>query len=132
MKGRRPPEPRVAPVLLAAGVVLVAINLRPAAASIGPVLNRIQAETGLSSGWAGALTTLPVLCFGLLAPLAPVLARRLGVHTSIAVAMIVLVTGLLLRLIPGVGFLFLGTAVAGAAIAIGNVLLPVVVRRDFP
>ncbi|HWE08198.1 MAG TPA: MFS transporter [Solirubrobacteraceae bacterium] len=132
MKDRRPLQPRLSPVLLAAGVVLVAINLRPAAAGIGPVLNRIQADTGLSSGWAGALTTLPVLCFGLLAPLSPLLARRLGVHTSIAVAMVALVAGMLLRLIPGVGFLFLGTAVAGAAIATGNVLVPVVVRRDFP
>lgn len=112
--------------------MLVAINLRPAAASIGPVLHRIQSDTGLSSGWAGALTTLPVLCFGLLAPLAPVLARRLGVHTSIAAAMCVLVAGMLVRLVSGVGFLFAGTALAGAAIATGNVLLPVVVRRDFP
>jgi MFS transporter, CP family, cyanate transporter len=127
----RPSHPRLSLVLLA-GVVLVAINLRPAAASVGPVLNRIEADTGLSSGWAGALATLPVLCFGLLAPLAPLLARRLGVHTSIAVSLIVLVGGMLLRLVPGVGFLFLGTAVAGAAIATGNVLLPVVVRRDFP
>ena len=132
MDENRPSHPRVAPALLAAGVVLVAINLRPAAASIGPVLNRIQADTGLSSGWAGALTTLPVLCFGLLAPLSPMLARRLGVHTSIAAALIVLVAGMLLRLVPGVGFLFLGTAIAGAGIATGNVLLPVVVRRDFP
>jgi MFS transporter, CP family, cyanate transporter len=128
----RLPHPRLAPALLAAGVVLVAINLRPAAASIGPVLNRIQADTGLSSGAAGALATLPVLCFGLLAPVAPVLARRLGVHTSIAAALVVLVAGMLLRLVPGVGFLFLGTAIAGSAIAVGNVLLPVVVRRDFP
>jgi MFS transporter, CP family, cyanate transporter len=127
----RLPHPRLAPALLAAGVVLVAINLRPAAASIGPVLNRIQADTGLSSGWAGALTTLPVLCFGLLAPLSPVLARRLGIHTSIAAALVVLVAGMLLRLVPGVGFLFAGTAIAGAAIATGNVLLPVLVRRDF-
>ncbi len=131
VNNHRLPLPRLSPVLLA-GVVLVAINLRPAAASIGPVLNRIQADTGLSSGWAGALATLPVLCFGLLAPLAPLLARRLGVHTSIAASLIVLVGGMLLRLVPGVGFLFLGTAVAGAAIATGNVLLPVVVRRDFP
>jgi CP family cyanate transporter-like MFS transporter len=132
MKGERLLQPRLSPALLAAGVVLVAINLRPAAASIGPVLNRIQADTGLSSGWAGALTTLPVLCFGLLAPLSPLLARRLGVHTSIAVAMIAVVAGMLLRLIPGVWFLFVGTALAGAAIAVGNVLLPVIVRRDFP
>jgi CP family cyanate transporter-like MFS transporter len=132
VEGHQSTQSRVSPVLLAAGVVLVAVNLRPAAASIGPVLNRIQADTGLSSGWAGALTTLPVLCFGLLAPLSPVLARRLGVHTSIAAALITLTAGMLLRLIPGVGFLFLGTAIAGAAIAIGNVLVPVVVRRDFP
>jgi len=112
--------------------VLVAINLRPAAASVGPLLDRIESATGLSSGWAGALTTLPVLCFGLLAPLAPLLARRVGMHTTIAAAMAALVAGMLLRLVPGVGFLFLGTAVAGAAIAIGNVLVPVVVRRDFP
>jgi MFS transporter, CP family, cyanate transporter len=111
--------------------MLVAINLRPAAASIGPVLNRIQAGTGLSSGWAGALATLPVLCFGLLAPLAPVLSQRLGVRTSIAFAMYVLLAGMLMRLIPGAGYLFLGTALAGAAIAIANVLVPVLVRRDF-
>ena len=129
---RSPGRPSLSPALLAGGVVLVAINLRPAAASIGPVLDRIQADTGLSSGWAGALATLPVLCFGLMAPLAPPLARRLGVHTAVAVALVTLVAGMLVRLVPGVGFLFLGTAVAGTAIATGNVLLPVIVRRDFP
>jgi MFS transporter, CP family, cyanate transporter len=123
---------RPSPPIIAAGVMLVAINLRPAAASLGPLVHRIEADTGLSSGWTGALTTLPVLCFGLLAPLAPVLARRLGVPASISVAMIALLAGLVVRLVPGVGFLFLGTAVAGSAIAIGNVLMPVLVRRDFP
>lgn len=111
--------------------MLVAINLRPAAASIGPVIHRIEAETGLSSGWAGVLVTLPVLCFGLLAPLAPALARRLTIPATIAVAMIALMAGMLVRLIPGVGFLFFGTVVAGAAIAIGNVLVPVLIRKDF-
>jgi MFS transporter, CP family, cyanate transporter len=124
-------DARLRSVLLAGGVVLVAINLRPAAAAIGPVLNRIQSDTGLSSGWAGALTTLPVLCFGLLAPLAPLLARRLGLRAALAGAMCLLLVGTLLRLVPGVGLLFLGTALAGAGIAIGNVLLPVLVRRDF-
>ena len=124
-------DARLRSAALAGGVVLIAINLRPAAAAIGPVLDRIQSDTGLSSGWAGALTTLPVLCFGLLAPLGPVLARRLGLRTSLAGAMFVLLAGMLLRLIPGVGLLFAGTALAGAAIATGNVLLPVLVRRDF-
>jgi MFS transporter, CP family, cyanate transporter len=123
---------RLSPLLLGAGVILVAINLRPAAASIGPVLNRIQVDSGLSSGWAGALATLPVLCFGLVAPLAPVLARRFGLHAAIAGAMCALLAGMVVRLIAGVGLLFLGTALAGAAIATGNVLVPVLVRRDFP
>jgi CP family cyanate transporter-like MFS transporter len=124
-------DARLRSAMLAGGMVLVAINLRPAAAAVGPVLNRIQSDTGLSSGWTGVLTTLPVLCFGLLAPLAPVLARRLGVQTALAGAMFLLLAGMLLRLIPGVGLLFLGTALAGTAIAVGNVLLPVLVRRDF-
>lgn len=132
MEAQRTGRPSLSPALLTGGVILVAINLRPAAASIGPVLDRIQSDTGLSSGWAGALATLPVLCFGLLAPLAPPLARRVGVHTAIAVAMVALMAGMLLRLVPGDVFLFLGTALAGAAIATANVLLPVIVRRDFP
>jgi CP family cyanate transporter-like MFS transporter len=131
MDRERSTQTRLSTVLLAAGVILVAVNLRPAAASIGPVLDRIESDTGLSSGWAGALATLPVLCFGLLAPLAPLLSRRFGVRTSIAGAICVLLAGMLMRLIPGVGFLFLGTALAGAAIATSNVLVPVLVRRDF-
>ncbi|HEY1715592.1 MAG TPA: MFS transporter [Solirubrobacteraceae bacterium] len=132
MEAQRPAQPRLSAALLAGGVILVSINLRPAAASVGPVLDRIQSDTGLSSGWAGALATLPVLCFGLLAPLAPPLARRLGLHTAIAVALVALVTGMLVRLVPGDVFLFAGTALAGAAIATANVLMPVIVRRDFP
>ena len=132
MKAPRLARSPLSPALLVVGVILVSINLRPAAASVGPVLDRIQSDTGLSSGWAGALATLPVLCFGLLAPLAPPLARRLGVHTAIAVALIALTAGLLVRLIGGNVLLFAGTALAGAAIAIGNVLMPVLVRRDFP
>jgi MFS transporter, CP family, cyanate transporter len=124
-------RPRSSEWILLAGVVLVAINLRPAAASIGPLIGRIERDTGLSSGWASALTTLPVLCFGALAPLAPVLAKRFGVRSSIAGAMVVLLAGIAMRLLPGISFLFVGTALAGSAIAIGNVLLPVLVRRDF-
>ena len=118
--------------LLAVALVLVAINLRPAAAGIGPLIGRIRHDTGLSGTGAGVLATLPVLCFGGLAPVVPALARRLGAHTAIAASLWLLLTGLLVRLVPGVGFLFLGTMLAGAAIAVGNVLMPVLVRRDFP
>lgn len=116
---------------LGLAVMLVAINLRFAPASVGPLLHRIEVGDSLSTGWASALTTLPVLCFGLLALAAPPLARRLGVHAAVAAAMCLLLVGLLVRLVAGVGFLFLGTALAGSAIAVGNVLMPVMVRRDF-
>jgi MFS transporter, CP family, cyanate transporter len=119
-------------VLLAIGMVLLATNMRPAAAAVGPLIGRIKSDTGLSATGAGALTTLPVLCFGALAPLTPVLARRLGERTTVALALLLLLIGTLVRLVPGLGFLFLGTAVAGAAIAVGNVLLPVLVRGNFP
>jgi CP family cyanate transporter-like MFS transporter len=122
---------RESPVRLAIGMVLVAINLRPAAASVGPLLGRIQTDSGLSATGAGMLATLPVLCFGALAPLAPLVARRLGAQTAIAGALVVLLAGLLTRLVPGIGFLFLGTVLAGAAIATCNVLMPVLARRDF-
>jgi CP family cyanate transporter-like MFS transporter len=129
--GRRIRRPS-APVLLAVGMVLLACNLRPAAAGVGPLLGRIQADNGLSGFAAGVLTTLPVLCFGALAPLAPALTRRLGERTTVPVALAVLLLGLIVRLVPGVGFLYIGTALAGAAIAVGNVLLPVLVRGNFP
>lgn len=117
---------------LIVALVLVAINLRPAAAAVGPLIHRIRDDTGLSAAGAGLLVTLPVLCFGALAPLAPVLARRLGPRATIACALAALGVGLMVRLVPGLAFLFAGTIMAGAAIAVANVLLPVLVRRDFP
>ena len=113
-------------------MVLVAANLRPAAAGIGPLIDRIQSDTGLSNAGADVLVALPVLCFGALAPLAPALARRFGARPTIGLALAVLLLGLLIRLLPGIGFLFVGTAIAGTAIALGNVLLPVLVRGNFP
>jgi CP family cyanate transporter-like MFS transporter len=120
------------PMLLGAGMILLAINLRPAAASVGPLIPRIRADTGLSGTGAGVLTTLPVLCFGLLAPLAPTLARRYGSQAALAGTLALLLLGMLLRVVPGMALLFAGTALAGTAIAVGNVLLPVMVSRSFP
>ncbi len=112
--------------------MVVAANLRPAAAGIGPLIDRIQSDTGLSNAGADLLVALPVLCFGALAPLAPALAGRFGARPTVAGALVLLLFGLLVRLLPGLGFLFAGTALAGTAIAVVNVLLPVLVRRNFP
>jgi CP family cyanate transporter-like MFS transporter len=130
--GPGPAKPVHTPLLLGAGMILLAINLRPAAASVGPLIHRIRHDTGLSGTGAGVLTTLPVLCFGALAPLAPALARRLGSQVALTGALVLLLLGLLIRVVPGFVLLYAGTALAGTAIAVGNVLLPVMVSRSFP
>jgi CP family cyanate transporter-like MFS transporter len=118
--------------LLALSVVLVAINLRPAVAGVGPVLPELRAGLPLSGAGAAVLTTLPVLCFGLLATVAPRLARRYGIEPVLVGVMAALAVGALARVLDGPPLLFAGTVVAGGAIAIGNVLIPPLVKRDFP
>jgi MFS transporter, CP family, cyanate transporter len=130
-----PPQPTASrrTLLVFIGLmVLVGLNLRPALSSLAPVLTRIQQETGLSALSIGALTTLPVLCLGLFAPLAPWLAKRLGPERALAAGLALLTGGLLLRGVPAVAALFLGTLMVGAAIGIAGTLLPALVKRELP
>lgn len=118
--------------LLLASLMLIALNLRPALSSLAPLLRQIEASTGLSSSAIGLLTTLPVLCLGLFAPLAPRLARRWGSERTLGAILALLACGIVLRsLLPPLG-LFLGSLIAGACIGILGVLLPALVKRDFP
>ncbi|NYT86974.1 CynX/NimT family MFS transporter [Pollutimonas harenae] len=126
-----PPRSRVASVLLGASLMLIAFNLRPLFSSLSVLLPDVLQQTTLSSAGAGYLTTLPVLCLGLFAPLAPRIAGRIGPERTLLLALLVLMTGTALRGTGSVPALFLGSALAGAAIATGNVLLPSVVKRDF-
>ena len=96
------------------------------------MLEEIRVSTGISSTAAGLLTTLPILCFGLFAHVAPRLARRFGLDLVLWGTMVVLTGGILIRLVPTITALFLGTAVIGMAIGIANVLLPASIKRDFP
>ncbi len=113
-------------------VVLIAFNLRPAFSSIAPVLNEIMADTGLTATGASVLTTAPVLCLGLFGPVAPWLARRLGTERTILVVLLGILVGTGLRGLATVPALLGGSLVAGAAIGIGNVLMPGLLKRDFP
>ncbi|CAM4037775.1 MFS transporter [Vreelandella rituensis] len=113
-------------------MVVVGLNLRPALSSIAPLLARLQETAGLSAFAAGVLTTLPVLCLGLAAPLAPLLAHRLGSERALALSLAALAIGLIVRGLPLPGVLFLGTAMAGAAIGVGGTLLPALVKRELP
>ncbi|SCX46037.1 MFS transporter, CP family, cyanate transporter [Klenkia marina] len=118
-------------LLLMVAVVVVALNQRPAVVGVAPVLGALRADTGLSSALAGLLTSLPVLCFGAFAPVAPRVARRVGLETAVAASLVLLVAGTALRLLSPVAVLYAGTVVAGGAIAVANVLVPAYVKREF-
>lgn len=120
------------PWLLLLGLVLVALNLRPALSSMAPVLGQVSEGLGLNASAAGLLTTLPVLCLGLFAPLAPILARRFGSERVILGILLTLALGILLRSALGATGVFVGSLIAGASIGIIGVLLPGIVKRDFP
>ena len=119
------------PWLLLLGLVLVALNLRPALASMAPLLGYVSESLGLSSAAAGLLTTLPVLCLGLFAPLAPRLARRFGSEQVVFGVLFALAAGIVLRSFFGEFGLFAGSILAGASIGVIGVLLPGIVKRDF-
>ncbi len=128
----QPPRQRGALLLLAASLVLIAFNLRCAVASVGPVLPEIMRTTGLSPAGASALTTLPSLCFGLFGPLAPAVTRRLGTERTLLAVLGAMAAGIALRGLGDVPALFGGQILACAGIAVINVLLPGLVKREFP
>ncbi len=116
---------------LLTGILLIALNLRPALSSIGPLVDVIQADLGLSSTLMGTLTTLPLFAFGVMSVLTPILTRRFGSGYTLLGAMALLTAGLLLRSAPGVISLFTGTLLFGIAIAVGNVTIPVLTKDYF-
>jgi MFS transporter, CP family, cyanate transporter len=116
---------------LVLALVLVALNLRPAIASVPPVLPDIQRDLGLSGTAAGALTALPVVCLGLFAPVAARLAARFGVDRVVAWALVVLGAGTLVRALGGAAGLFAATFLAGIGLAVGGALLPGIVKANF-
>jgi MFS transporter, CP family, cyanate transporter len=118
-------------VLLITAIALLSFNLRPALVAVGPLTKQIRAATGLSPAATSLLTTLPLICFGVFSTLAPPLGRRLGLERTIIGALALLVAGVGLRVIPGDVALFAGSVVAGIGIALENVLLPALIKRDF-
>lgn len=118
--------------LLVLGIALVALNLRPALASVGPLVVDIRAATGLSNPAIGLLTTLPLLAFGFLSAFTSVLSRRVGMERALAIGLVLIAAGTALRAAPAVAALYAGTIVLGVGVALGNVLLPALAKRHFP
>ncbi|WP_374705491.1 CynX/NimT family MFS transporter [Streptomyces sp. AJS327] len=140
--GAVPPAPRTTPSgavsrwgprLVVIGLVLAALNLRPAISGLGPLLAEVRDGLGMNGTVAGLLTSVPPLCFAVFGPLAPRLARRWGPAAVVLAGMAAITLGLALRPLANGTVTFLAaSALALAGIAVGNVLMPVVVKRWFP
>lgn len=119
-------------ILLILGIVLIASNLRSSITAVSPLIGAIVKDTGMSNTQMGLLTTLPLVAFAALSLLAPRISHRFGLENTLLVSLILLTGGILLRSMPSLKMLYVGTTVLGLAIAIGNVLLPSIIKRDFP
>jgi MFS transporter, CP family, cyanate transporter len=119
-------------VLLVWGLLVVAANLRPSLTGVGPLLAPLRAALELGPALGGLLTTLPLLAFAAISPMVPRLAARWGPERLLWGALVVLTLGIAVRWVPVVIGLFAGTVLIGAGVAVGNVVLPSLIKRDFP
>ncbi|OZQ63150.1 MFS transporter [Paenibacillus sp. VTT E-133280] len=119
-------------ILLISGIVLVAFNLRPAITSVGPLVGIIQEDVGLAHWSAGSLMSIPLISFAVMSSLVPRIAARLSNEKTLLLGLVILLVGICIRSISMTLFIFVGTLLIGVGIAIGNVLLPVVVKEKFP
>lgn len=123
----------VVSIALAAGLFLAALNLRPAIASVSPLLNVIRSQLHLGHAVAGLLTAIPTVCIGVGAFLVPRLAARIGAERALTYALALIGLATVARIWAGdVTVLFVTTLLAGVGIAVGQTLLPGLVHRHFP
>lgn len=113
-------------------VILVAFCLRIIITGVGPLLPEITESLGLSGSASGLLTTLPLIAFAAVSSLAGGLGRRWGEGHTISIGLCLILLGTVLRSIAGVAGLYIGTAIVGIGTALGNVLLPAVVKAEYP
>ena len=118
--------------LLLVGVLLLGANLRAGITAVGPVLPQIEHQVGLSASQASLLVSLPLVAFAVVSPFAPRLAEAFGLERVLGLALVVLAAGIVVRSVPGPGLIWVGTGLLGAAIAVLNVLIPSLIKRDWP
>ncbi|GAA3341459.1 MFS transporter [Curtobacterium pusillum] len=116
--------------VLPAAIVLVALNLRGPIVAPAPVIGDIRVDLGLTATIAGLLTTIPVLCFALATPFASWVIARADPERALSLSLVIVLAGTVVRSMPSSAALLVGTAVIGIGITIGNVVIPVVIRRD--
>ncbi|MDI2588915.1 MFS transporter [Psychrobacillus sp. NEAU-3TGS] len=119
-------------LLIILGIIFIAANLRAPLTSVGPLVGLIRDNMHLSNTVAGMITTLPLLAFAFFSPFVPKLGRKFGVELIILISVIFLTIGIILRSLSGMANIYIGTAILGFAISICNVLLPSLIKREFP
>ncbi|GAB3598786.1 MFS transporter [Microbacterium tumbae] len=120
------------PWLVVIGVLVAALSLRGPVIAVTPVLPEIITDLGIGSAAAGLLTTAPVLMFGAITPVAALVIRRAGAELALLASLSGVLIGTLVRALPGYGAMLTGMLIIGAGITIGNVVIPVIIRRDLP
>lgn len=111
-------------------VVLAALMLRGPIIALAPVIDRVGVDLGFGAALSGSLTGIPVLCFAVFTPLALLLSRRVGPNLSLTVTLVGIGVGIVVRSAGGAAAAIVGTVIIGAFIAVGNLVIPVIVRRD--
>lgn len=120
------------PWLVICGILVAALSLRGPIIAPTPVLTDIQDDLDIGAVSAGLITTVPVLMFAVLTPVAVLVIRRAGAEAALMSTLIGVVVGTLVRALPGFGWMLAGSLVIGAAITVGNVVVPVIIRREVP
>ena len=130
-KAQTSEQHKVSPLLANCVIFLVALNLRPAIVAVGPLLSSIGATFGWGESIQGLLGSLPLLAFALFSMIVGALTAKLDSNKVLLWALIALAGGCIVRSLSGECMVWLGTLVIGASIAVGNVLAPAIVKRDF-
>lgn len=118
--------------ILLACIGLLALNLRAPFVAVPPLVDIMQTDLGFSPVALGLLTSIPVLCFALAAPLASMVAKGCGAEFAVSATILGVLVGVVVRSAGGPTLVLAGTVIIGLAITIGNIAAPLIIRRDFP
>ena len=119
-------------ILVILGILFISFNLRAPITAVGSIVEMIQQEFALSTATAGFITTLPLLAFAVVSPFVANLSKRIGHSMTMMIGLILILCGEFIRSYTGAFGLFVGTAIIGVGIAIGNVIIPGIIKLYFP
>ena len=118
-------------LLVILGILFISFNLRAPITAVGSIRDLIQTEFNLSSAATGFITTLPLLAFAVVSPFVANISGKIGHAKTMMIGLILILAGEFVRSYTGAAGLFIGTAIIGVGIAIGNVIIPAIIKLHF-